>query len=54
LRQAGAKRALQVQQDPRWGVRWYKDGIHPTAAGFGVLAGIVKDDLDRVERVGGL
>ena len=54
LTQAGATRVLQVQQDKRWGVGQYKDGIHPTAAGFGVLAGIIGDDLARLERVGGL
>lgn len=51
---AGATRLVSVLQDKRWGVGWYQDGIHPTAAGFGVLAGIISDDLDRVERVGGL
>jgi len=43
---------VHVLQDKRWNSSYYKDGIHPTAAGFGVLAGIIKDDLDRVERVG--
>ena len=54
LKAAGASRVALVQQDPRWGVGWYKDGIHPTAAGFGVLAAIIGDNLDRFERVGGL
>ncbi|WP_394757462.1 hypothetical protein, partial [Rhodoferax sp.] len=45
LRQAGATRMVPVQQDQRWGVGWYKDGIHPTAAGFGVMAHIIADAL---------
>jgi hypothetical protein len=52
LTAAGATRLVHVLQDKRWGVGWYKDGIHPTAAGFGVLANIIKDDLDRVNAVG--
>jgi len=54
LAAAGAKRVVQVQQDKRWNSSYYQDGIHPTAAGFGVLAGIIRDDLDRVEQVGSL
>jgi len=52
LQAAGATRLVHVLQDKRWGVGWYKDGIHPTAAGFGVLAGIIRDDLDRLHTVG--
>jgi len=45
LQAAGATRLLYVQQDPRWGVGWYQDGIHPTAAGFKTLAAIIGDEL---------
>ena len=53
LKAAGAARLEPVQQDSRWSGGWYKDGIHPTAAGFKTLATIIKDDLDRFDRVGG-
>jgi len=34
-----------VGQDKRWSVGWYKDGIHPTAEGNRVLAGIIDAHL---------
>jgi len=54
LQAAGATRLLYVQQDPRWGVGWYQDGIHPTAAGFNTLAAIIRDDLAQPGSPGGL
>lgn len=54
LHAAGASRLVHVQQDKRWGVGWYQDGIHPTAAGLKTLATIIHDDLDQLSRVGGL
>lgn len=52
--QRAAQRLVHVLQDKRWGVGWYQDGIHPTAAGFKTLAAIIGDDLDRFDRLGGL
>ncbi|MCK9215566.1 MAG: hypothetical protein M0P52_14130 [Rhodoferax sp.] len=50
LKAAGATQVAHVGQDKRWSVGWYKDGIHPTAAGNRVLAGIINDSLDRFSR----
>ena len=33
LQAAGATRLVDMQQDPRWGGGWYKDGIHPHGCG---------------------
>ena len=41
----GATRLVPVLQDKRWGVGWYQDGIHPTAAGFKTLAAIMPGEL---------
>lgn len=44
LAAAGA-RTVQVAGDARWSMAYYKDGIHPTAEGNRVLAGILGDVL---------
>jgi hypothetical protein len=43
LKAAGATRVVHVLQDKRWNGELYKDGIHPSAAGNRVLAGIIVD-----------
>gem|GEM_PF-5186363 len=45
LSAAGAKLVIQVGDDPRWGLDYYRDDIHPTAEGNRVLAKITAETI---------
>ena len=36
-------RVYSLGRDPRWGVQFYKDDIHPSINGIDVLSAIIKD-----------
>lgn len=47
LQQAGVKTLVELGADPRWTAALYRDDIHPTVEGTGILADIVADALAR-------
>jgi lysophospholipase L1-like esterase len=39
--QAGVSKVISIGHDPRWGKKYYRDGIHPSAEGNNVFSDII-------------